>query len=170
MIRTVRPGLLSCSAVLALGLTACSSDPSTITAPTSATTTTSAPSTAAPTTAQTSAASGADTAPGTASTPGSPTASAMPPVGDSSLEIDVEVGTNGKPVGGVKTVEVPQGQTFSLVVTSAVADEVHLHGYDKHVDVAAGGTATITQQAAIPGEVIAELEGSGTTLVRIRTQ
>lgn len=169
MIRTVRPGLLACGAVLALGLTACSSDSSTVTAPTSAATTT-APTIAAPTTAQTSAASAADTAPGTASTSGSPTASAMPPVGDSSLEIDVEVGSNGKPVGGVKTVEVPQGQTFSLVVTSAVADEVHLHGYDKHVDVAAGGTATITQKATIPGEVIAELEGSGTTLVRIRTQ
>ena len=35
------------------------------------------------------------------------------------------------------------------MVTSSVADEVHLHGYDK-VDVRANGTATLTFTATIP--------------------
>lgn len=86
------------------------------------------------------------------------------------VQIAIQVDKDGKPVGGVKTVNVPSGETFTLIVTSAVADEVHLHGYDVHSEVAAGGTATITQKATIPGVVVAELEASATTLVRIRTQ
>lgn len=35
--------------------------------------------------------------------------------------------------------------------TSAVADEVHLHGHDEKVDVPANGTATLTFTATIPG-------------------
>src|SRR5262245_36055041 len=45
---------------------------------------------------------------------------------------------NGKPVGGIKRFTVEKGKPLSIVVYSDVADEVHLHGYDKHVDVAPG--------------------------------
>jgi hypothetical protein len=66
--------------------------------------------------------------------------------------------SGGKPVGGITRVTVRQGQTVKLIVHSDVADEVHVHGYDLHKDVTAGGTAEITFEAKIAGEFEAELE------------
>lgn len=65
---------------------------------------------------------------------------------------------HGKPVGGIRRVEAKNGQLIELVVNSDVADEVHLHGYDRHQDVEAGGTARIRFKANIPGVFEAELE------------
>ena len=48
-----------------------------------------------------------------------------------------------------------------LAVTSDVADEIHLHGYDKKTDVAAGGTARLPFVATIPGRFEVELESRG---------
>jgi hypothetical protein len=64
----------------------------------------------------------------------------------------------GKPVGGIRRATVTKPQLVELVVKSDVADEVHLHGYDLHQDVAAGGTARIRFQAKIQGVFEAELE------------
>jgi hypothetical protein len=79
------------------------------------------------------------------------------PQAPSRVRIAVTV-ENGKPVGGVAKATVKQGQKVALVVHSDVADEVHLHGYDLHRDVAAGGTATIAFTAKIAGRFEAELE------------
>jgi hypothetical protein len=65
---------------------------------------------------------------------------------------------DGTPVGGIQRADVKSGQLVDLVVHSDVADEVHLHGYDLHQDVEAGGTAHIRFQAKIPGVFEAELE------------
>jgi hypothetical protein len=43
-------------------------------------------------------------------------------------------------------------------VDSAVADEVHLHGYDIPMDVKAGGSVTFNVPATIEGVFEAELE------------
>ena len=48
-----------------------------------------------------------------------------------------------------------------LVVRSALADEVHLHGYDLTADVAAGGTVRIRFKATIVGRFEIELEDRG---------
>jgi hypothetical protein len=64
----------------------------------------------------------------------------------------------GQPVGGIRRVTVTKPQLVDLVVHSDVADEVHLHGYDLHQDVEAGGTARIRFQAKIQGVFEAELE------------
>ena len=64
----------------------------------------------------------------------------------------------GKPVGGIQRAAVKKGQTVAIVVHSDVADEVHVHGYDLHKDVPAGGTIRITFPATIVGEFEAELE------------
>jgi hypothetical protein len=64
----------------------------------------------------------------------------------------------GKPVGGIQRATVKKGQTVAIVVHSDVADEVHVHGYDLHKDVAAGGTVRVTFPATIVGEFEAELE------------
>src|SRR4051794_41204470 len=58
---------------------------------------------------------------------------------------------NGKVSGVGGRVKVKLKSVVSLVVTSDTADEVHLHGYDKHVDVPKNGTATLTFTANIPG-------------------
>jgi hypothetical protein len=57
-----------------------------------------------------------------------------------------------------------------LVVTSDVADEIHLHGYDKSRDVAAGGTIRLPFRATIPGRFEAELESRGVQIAEITVQ
>ena len=73
----------------------------------------------------------------------------------------------GKPVGGIVRATVAKGGTVALVVHSDVADEVHLHGYDLHTDVPAGGTARITFKADIPGVFEAELEHRGLQILEL---
>jgi hypothetical protein len=64
----------------------------------------------------------------------------------------------GKPVGGIQRATVKKGQEVAIVVHSDVADEVHVHGYDLHKDVAADGTVRIVFPATITGVFEAELE------------
>ena len=92
--------------------------------------------------------SGTTTAAGTTTT----TTAASTPV---TIRVVVK---GGKPVGGIQRATVKKGQTVAIVVHSDVADEVHVHGYDLHKDVPAGGTVRITFPATIPGEFEAELE------------
>ena len=68
---------------------------------------------------------------------------------------------NGAPKGGIVRASVTKGDHVVLVVKSDVADEIHLHGYDKKVDVTAGGTARLPFVATIPGRFEAELESRG---------
>lgn len=64
----------------------------------------------------------------------------------------------GKPVGGVRTMTVRSGQTVSITVDSDVADEIHVHGYDKQAAVTAGTPVTISFPATIEGRFTIELE------------
>jgi hypothetical protein len=72
--------------------------------------------------------------------------------------IVIEVDANAEPVGGIKQAEVTQGDQVQLIVRSAVADEIHLHGYDLSADAAPGQPARITFRADIAGVFEAELE------------
>jgi hypothetical protein len=64
----------------------------------------------------------------------------------------------GKPVGGIQRATVKKGKKVAIVVHSDVADEVHVHGYDLHKDVDAGGTVRIVFPTTITGVFEAELE------------
>jgi hypothetical protein len=77
---------------------------------------------------------------------------------------------DGTPVGGVRRVTVGKGRRVTLIVTSNVADHVHLHGYNVFRDVAPGMPARISFRATIVGTVVAELEDRGVPLARITTQ
>ena len=68
---------------------------------------------------------------------------------------------NDAPKGGIVRQTVSKGDRVVLVVTSDVADEIHLHGYDKSTDVTAGGTARLPFTATIPGRFEVELESRG---------
>ncbi len=84
-----------------------------------------------------------------------------------SIEIRVE---DGKPVGGVQREKVEQGETVRILVSSDVADEIHLHGYNKSVDIAAGGQASLSFTANIPGVFIVELEEHGEHILEIEVK
>ena len=95
--------------------------------------------------------------PGLFGTPPADTAtpSAAPTSDAHTIEVEVK---DGKPVGGVQREEVELGEQVRIVVTSDVADEVHVHGYDETVDLQAGGESSLEFTADIPGVFIVELE------------
>jgi ABC-type glycerol-3-phosphate transport system substrate-binding protein len=76
----------------------------------------------------------------------------------------------GKPVGGIQRATAKKGQTVAIVVHSDVADEVHVHGYDLHKDVAAGGTVRIAFPATITGVFEAELESRKLQIVEFTVE
>lgn len=77
---------------------------------------------------------------------------------------------DGTPVGGIRRVTVGRGRRVTLIVTSNVADHVHLHGYDVMRDVAPGRPARLSFRATIVGTVEVELEDRGVPLATITTQ
>ncbi len=95
--------------------------------------------------------------PGLAGPPPAETATPTPAPTSDAHTIEVEV-KDGKPVGGVKREAVELGEVVRIVVTSDVADEVHLHGYDESVDAQAGGETILEFTADIPGVFEVELE------------
>ena len=73
-------------------------------------------------------------------------------------EIPTIVVRAGEPVGGVAELDYDQGERVRFKVTSDVADEIHLHGYDISKEVEAGGSATFDFPAEIEGIFEVELE------------
>jgi hypothetical protein len=92
-----------------------------------------------------------------------------PPSPPPPAEVRITV-RDGTPVGGVRRVTVSKGRRVILIVTSNVADHVHLHGYDVMRDVAPGNPARLAFTATIVGTVEVELEDRGVPLARITTQ
>src|SRR4029079_19581158 len=87
--------------------------------------------------------------------------------GPTTITIEVK---GGKPVNGITHADVRKGDNVVLVVHSDVADEIHLHGYDKHVDVDAGGTARLPCVANIAGVFEAELESRKLQILELTVQ
>jgi hypothetical protein len=75
---------------------------------------------------------------------------------------------NGKPVGGVKELSFDSGERVRFVVTSDVADEIHVHGYDVAKDVRAGGSVRFGFPADLEGVFEVELEGRGEQIAELR--
>ena len=81
--------------------------------------------------------------------------------------IDVSV-AGGSVTGPGSRVGAALGEDLVIRVTSDVADEVHVHGYDERAEVPAGGTVEIPFTADIPGGFEVELEGTGQLLFQLR--
>ena len=75
---------------------------------------------------------------------------------------------NGKPVGGIQDLTFNKGETVQFKITSDVADEVHVHGYDVHKDVAPGHPITFKFPGKIDGEFVVELENRGEQIASLR--
>jgi hypothetical protein len=131
-------------AVAPLALVACGDDAD---APQATVSTTAV---AAATTTASGAAGPGTTAAGSATvTTTAPTTTAAGPV--------IEIAYRGGKLEGNGRKQVTKGQTVTLRVTSDVADEVHVHGYDKEAAIPAGGTAEVVFKADVAGVFEVEL-------------
>ena len=99
-----------------------------------------------------------------ASAPASSTAAAT---GAADQRIEVQV-SGGRVHGDTGRVPVAAGSHVTLVVTSDVADEVHVHGYDVEQELSPGQPAEIVLDATIPGVFEVELHEAGTTLLSLQ--
>jgi hypothetical protein len=81
----------------------------------------------------------------------------------------IEVTMSGGQVSGdTGRVQVTQGEQVSLVITSDVADEVHVHGYELEQELAPGTPTTLTFDATVPGVFEVELHEAGTLLLTLQ--
>ena len=67
----------------------------------------------------------------------------------------IVVDQNGKPVGGIAEISLNEGEEARFKVESAVADEVHMHGYDIAKDVIGGRH----RELRLPGDARRRLRG-----------
>ena len=81
--------------------------------------------------------------------------------------IEVTV-AGGKASGDTGRVPVAVGTSVTLVVTGDLADEVHVHGYDKEADLSPGQPTEVQFDATIPGVFEVELHKAGTVLLRLQ--
>jgi len=82
----------------------------------------------------------------------------------------IEVGyAGGKITGGGKR-STKLGEPVVIKVTSDIADEIHVHGYDKKADAGPGLVATITFVADKPGIFEVELEKKGLKLFELEVK
>jgi hypothetical protein len=84
--------------------------------------------------------------------------------------VTIRITVPGDTAPEVRRFSVKQGRKVKLVVTSALADHVHLHGYDLMVDVAPGSPGTINFTATAPGRFEIELEDRGLQLAELEVR
>jgi hypothetical protein len=97
---------------------------------------------------------------------GTTTTTATPP----KPAIPVIVVKGGKPVGGIKKLNYSVGDRVAFTVRSDVSDEIHVHGYDFHKDVKAGGSVSFSFPAKIDGIFVIELESRGEQIAELKVQ
>lgn len=91
---------------------------------------------------------------------------------DGAAQVDVDVRAaveirGGQVQGGVESIRADVGDMVELTVTSDVADEVHVHGYDLHAPVGPDQPAVVTFQSDIPGVFGIELEERGLRIAEV---
>ena len=97
------------------------------------------------------------------SSSGSP--SSKPQAASKPIQIEVRA---GKPLGGIRALQVNRGARVRFAVSSDVADEIHVHGYDLKRDVARGGTVAFDFPAKIDGVFEIELERRKQQIAELR--
>jgi len=75
---------------------------------------------------------------------------------------------DGEPAGGIVRVTVHKRDLVLIKVRSdGVADEVHVHGYDRMADVAPGKPVEMLLRANLTGRFEIELEGRGKQIAQL---
>ena len=104
-------------------------------------------------------------APESSTSASSTSASSSPaaPITPAGQRIVVTV-AGGQVTGDTGRVPVAAGEQVTLVVTSDVADELHLHGYDLRTALTPRTPAELSFEATVPGVFELELHDAGTVL------
>ncbi|MGH3767560.1 MAG: hypothetical protein ACRDS0_10310 [Pseudonocardiaceae bacterium] len=105
---------------------------------------------------------GANAAPGA-----KPAGAAAAPAAPTVHTINIKV-RGGKASGDTGRVAVPLGTPVIVSVTSDVADEIHVHGYDRKAKVPAGATGAVAFTANTAGVFEVELEDSKLQLLQLQ--
>ena len=92
-------------------------------------------------------------------------ASALPEPKAFSLEVK-----QGKLIAGPQVLRVSQGDTVSISVKSDQAEEFHLHGYDRKLELQPDQVATLTLLSDRSGRFEYELEHAGIELGALEVQ
>ena len=77
---------------------------------------------------------------------------------------------DGRPVGGAKDITVESGETVRLAVRSDRAEEIHIHGYDRYVNVEPGKVRRVAFRARLEGVFEVEAHSDGTLLANLRVE
>jgi hypothetical protein len=78
---------------------------------------------------------------------------------------------DGRPASGsARTLKYDSGETVRLRFSSNAAAEIHIHGYDKYVDVPAGGSARTRFKADAEGIFEIEDHGTGELLANLEVR
>jgi len=123
--------------------------------------------------AQTTATQSTSTSTATGETGSTSTATSTPATTSTSTSTPAEPAVrtinvvNGQPEGGIKTISYDKGDQVRLKVSSDVADEIHVHGYDLMKDVEKGGSVEFSFAASIEGRFEIELENAGTQIANL---
>ena len=72
--------------------------------------------------------------------------------------------------GKVTKLRFTEGETVRFRARSAQAEEIHVHGYDRYVDLPAGETVTESFKADITGIFEIELHGTGEEIAQLRVE
>jgi ABC-type glycerol-3-phosphate transport system substrate-binding protein len=88
------------------------------------------------------------------------------PAAPTTTTVPIEVGEQGVE-GGPVSARLQKGQKVVLLVRSALADEVHVHGYDLTADVPANGAVRLPFTASIAGRFEVELESRGLAIAEL---
>ncbi len=99
-------------------------------------------------------------------TPTTTTTVASGPSTTNADEVDVNVA--GGVIDGPDHFEYHLGDQVEIVVLTDVADEIHVHGYDKMFDAEPGVPVVISFEADVQGIFEVELEGSALKLFEIQ--
>ena len=111
--------------------------------------------------------------PSSAAPPSTPASSSAPPSSTESAfdgtVIEVAV-RDGKVRPPTRRVEVPEGGAVRLLVTSDVADELHVHGFDIEQELPAGEQVTLDFTADQTGLFEVETHETGLQLVQLEVR
>lgn len=110
-------------------------------------------------------------APSAAASTTPPSAAAGPAASPSSPAVRVIPASyrGGEVVVDSSRVQTRVGERIVLRISSDVAEQVHVHGYDVYADVPAGGSVDVPLTTTLPGSFEVELHEVGRPLLQLRT-
>jgi hypothetical protein len=95
-----------------------------------------------------------------------PSNTADPSGEQADVTINVTV-ANGKVNPSGQTIKVTAGQTVLVTAVSDAADELHIHGYDKELELAPGKPASVKFTANMKGTFEVETHESGKLVAKL---